>query len=70
MLKCKVSAYNVEHFERNNPDSTTTVDYDNERQRFDVFLTGKIFQVEIYTAAGVTMALKDLRFDIVPVGKT
>lgn len=70
VLKCKVSAYNVEHFERNSPDSTTTVDYDNERQRFDVFLTGKIFQVEIYTAAGVTMALKDLRFDIVPVGKT
>jgi hypothetical protein len=70
VLKCTVNAYDVEHYERNGGSSTTTVTYDNDRQRFDVFLTGKMFDVEIYTAAGVPVSLKDIRFDLVPVGKT
>ena len=70
VLKCTANAYDVEHYERNGPTSTTTVTYDSERHRFDVFLTGKIFDVEIYTAGGVPVSLKDIRFDIVPVGKT
>jgi hypothetical protein len=69
-VKCEVNAYDVEHYERDNPTSTTTVSYDLDRHRFDVFLTGKIFDVEIYTAGGTQASLKDIRFDIVPVGKT
>lgn len=70
VVKCQVNAYDVEHYERDNPTSTTTVSYDFDRHRFDVFLTGKMFDVEIYTAGGTQGSLKDIRFDIVPVGKT
>jgi len=69
-VKCIVNAYDFEHYERNGPSSTTTVSYDHERHRFDVFATGKIFDVEIYTGGGGQASLKDIRFDIVPVGKT
>lgn len=70
VLKCTVNGYAVEHYERNGPASSTTVDYNHDNHRFDVFLTGKMFDVEIYTAGNVSVSLKDIRFDIVPVGKT
>jgi hypothetical protein len=70
VLKCVVTAYPTENYSRGSAFSTKEVDFDTDGQRFDTFVTGKMFKVNIYGAAGIPFCLKDLKFDIVPVGKT
>jgi len=69
-LKCEVAAYDKVHYERDSAPNYVAVDFDKTNQRFDVFVTGKMFEVMIYSEAGSRFNIKDIKYDIVPVGKT
>lgn len=69
-MRCEVGVYDVEHYTRTAPSSTVTATWDATNNRFDVFATGKVFDVTISGVPGTQFAVRDLRFDVVPVGKT
>lgn len=68
-LKCEVGVFDTEHYERNAASSTVTATWDNTYKRFDVFATGKVFEVRIFSAAGTGFSLNAIEFDMAPVGK-
>lgn len=68
-LKCQVGVFDTEHYERNSATSTVTATWDNTYKRFDVFATGKVFEVTIYSAAGTGFSINAIEFEIGPVGK-
>lgn len=68
-LKCQVGLFDAEHYERNAAGNTVTATWDNTYKRFDVFATGKVFEVRIYSAAGTGFSINALDFEMAPAGK-
>lgn len=70
-MDCFVTTFPVEHYATNTSGSTTTqATWDATAKRFDVFATGKHFEITIVTYDADMVGLKDIRVDMVPVGAT
>lgn len=69
-MTCTVQAYDVEQYTRGAPASTTTATWDSTAKRFDVFATGKVFDVTISGSVGGLFGLVDVKVDMVPAGAT
>lgn len=69
-MTCTVQAYKVEQYTRMAPASTTTATWDSTEKRFDVFATGKIFDITLTGDVGEMFGLVDVKVDMVPAGST
>lgn len=70
-MACSVTAYPAETYARTlSGASTTTATWDSSAKRFDVFATGKHFELTIESDVSDIVGLKDIKVDIIPAGAT
>lgn len=64
------TSFDIENYVTTATGTSATATWDATKQRFDVFSTGKQFQVGITGAVGDSFAVKDILADVVPAGAT